>query len=537
LIFFDHSRYGVTVTIKCPECETSNTDTARFCNNCASPLESEEFSPSRTKTLETPKEELTSGSEFAGRFQIIEELGRGGMGKVYKAIDKKINEKIALKLIKPEIASDKKIIDRFNNELRMARKIGHRHVGRMYDINEEEGTHYITMEYISGQDLKGLIRQSGQLAVGTTISIAKQVCQGLSEAHRLDVIHRDLKPSNIMIDKTGNVRIMDFGIARSIKAKGITGTGMLVGTPEYMSPEQIEGKSIDKRSDLYSLGVILYEMVTGRVPFEGETPFVIGAKHRSEKPQDPGELNPQIPEELSSVILKCLVKESSKRYQSADELLSELERIEKDIPLTDREIPRKKTSTSKEVTVTLSLKKFLIPGLVIIALAFIAVQIWPPFGKEKPAPPPSDAYSIAVLPFTDLSPEKDQGNLCEGLADSIINAVSKVQDIRIPGRASSFAFKDDALGIQEIGRRLGVQTVLEGSIQKSASEILISAQLINVADGMLLWAEQYHRDIENIFTIQTEISMKIKEKLEITLLGMEKGDPNDRSKAARYKVF
>ncbi len=264
---------------------------------------------------------------------------------------------------------------------------------------------------------------------------------------------------------------------------------------------------------------------------------MIGAKHRAENPQDPGALNPQIPEELSSVILKCLVKDNDKRYQSADELLSELEKIEKNIPLTDREIPRKKTSTSKEVTVTLSLKKFLIPGLVIIALAFIAVNIWPPFGKEKQAPPPSGTYSIAVLPFKDLSPEKDQGNLSEGLADSIINALSKVQDLRIPARASSFAFKGDELGIQEIGKKLGVQTVLEGSIQKSENEILISAQLINVADGMLLWAEQYHRDVENIFTIQAEISMKIKEKLEINLLGMEKGDPNNRSKEARYKVF
>jgi TolB-like protein len=150
---------------------------------------------------------------------------------------------------------------------------------------------------------------------------------------------------------------------------------------------------------------------------------------------------------------------------------------------------------------------------------------------------PPGTYSIAVLPFQDLSPEKDQGSLSEGLADSIINALSKVQDLRIPARASSFAFKDEGIGLREIGRRLGVQTVLEGSIQKSSDEILISAQLINVTDGMLLWAEQYHRDIENIFKIQTEISALIKEKLEITLLGTEKGDPNDRSKAARYKVF
>jgi len=225
-----------------------------------------------TETLETPKEELTTGSTFAERYQIIEELGKGGMGKVYKVLDKEVNAKIALKLIRPEIAADKKTIERFRNELKIARDISHKNICRMYDLNKEEGSYYITMEYVEGQDLKSLIRQTGQLAIPTTISIAKQVCEGLSEAHKLGTVHRDLKPSNIMINKKGNARIMDFGIARSITGKGITGAGVMVGTPEYMSPEQAEVKEVDQRSDIYSLGVILYEMVTGRVPFEGETP-------------------------------------------------------------------------------------------------------------------------------------------------------------------------------------------------------------------------------------------------------------------------
>ncbi|GAI84985.1 unnamed protein product, partial [marine sediment metagenome] len=197
-------------------------------------------------------------------------LGKGGMGKVYKAHDTEIKEQVALKLLKPEIASDEKTIERFRNEIRLARKIAHKNVGRMYDLGKAEGSYFISMEYVSGQDLKGLIRQSRQLTVGTTISIAKQVCGGLAEAHRLGIAHRDLKPSNIMIDKDGNARIMDFGIARSLKAKGITGPGVMIGTPEYMSPEQVEGKEVDQRSDIYSLGVILYEMVTGQVPFEGD---------------------------------------------------------------------------------------------------------------------------------------------------------------------------------------------------------------------------------------------------------------------------
>jgi serine/threonine-protein kinase len=220
--------------INCPKCHFDNLDDTVYCGKCATPLPSSEEIPV-TKTLETPTEELTRGTIFANRYEIIEELGKGGMGKVYRVEDKKIKEEVALKLIKPEIASDKKTIERFSNELKLARKIRHENVCQMYDINEEEGTHYITMEYIAGEDLKSFIRRSRLLTVGKAISIAKQVCEGLSEAHRLGVVHRDLKPQNIMIDKEGNARIMDFGIARSIKGKGITGAGMMIGTPEYMS--------------------------------------------------------------------------------------------------------------------------------------------------------------------------------------------------------------------------------------------------------------------------------------------------------------
>ncbi|GAI94407.1 unnamed protein product, partial [marine sediment metagenome] len=261
-----------------------------------------------TKTLETPTEKLTRGSVFAGRYEIIEELGKGGMGRVYRVEDNKAKEEIALKLIKSEIAADKKTIERFRNELTTARKIRHKNVCGMYDLDEKNGTYYITMEYVPGEDLKSFIRRVGQLPVGKTISIAKQVCEGLSEAHRLGVVHRDLKPSNIMIDKEGNARIMDFGIARSIKGKGITGAGIMIGTPEYMSPEQVEGKEVDQRSDIYSLGVNLYEMVTGQVPFKGDTPFTIGMKHKSELPQNPKEINAQIPDDISRLILKCMEK-------------------------------------------------------------------------------------------------------------------------------------------------------------------------------------------------------------------------------------
>jgi serine/threonine protein kinase len=295
------------------------------------------------------------------------------MGRIYRAVDKKLNEEVALKLIRPEIASEKRTLERFHNELKLARKISHPNVGRMYELLEEKGVHFITMEYVPGEDLKSSIRRFGQLPISKSISITKQICEGLAEAHKIGVIHRDLKPSNIMVDKEGNAKVMDFGIARSLKTKGITGEGVSVGTPEYMSPEQVEGKEADQRADIYSLGIILYEMVTGRVPFEGDTPFSIAIKHKSERPERPKKLNPQIPEELNRLILRCLEKDRESRYQGAGEMLSELTKIEKGIPATEKAVPKRRSITSKEITVKFSIRKLFIPALAIVAIGGVIV--------------------------------------------------------------------------------------------------------------------------------------------------------------------
>ena len=449
------------------------------------------------------------------------------MGKVYKALDKKINEKIALKLIKPEIASDKKIIERFSNELKMARKIGHRNVGRMYDINEEKGTHYITMEYVAGQDLKGLIRQSGQLAFGTTISIAKQVCDGLSEAHRLGVVHRDLKPQNIMIDKEGNARIMDFGIARSLKAKRLTGAGVMIGTPEYMSPEQVEGKDVDQRSDIYLMGVILYEMITGQVPFEGDTPFTIGMKHKSEAPKDPKELNAQIPEDLSLVVLKCLEKNKEERYQSAGELQSELSRIERGIPTGERIIPKRKPITSKEITVSFSLKRLFIPAGIIAAAVIAVLIIWHPWSQKDIPPIPSDRPSLAVMYFKNNTGDEKLDHLRTMLSDLLIADLSQSTYIRILSgdRLYDILSELDQLEektystsvLKQVASKGGVDYILQGTYAKAGDKIRINVMLQDIKTEEHIGTEGVEGEgEESIFSMVDDLTRKIKANLKLS---------------------
>ena len=506
--------------MKCPKCQSDNPETSRFCAECGALLQqTEEIPVAQTETLQTPVKELTTGSAFAGRYQIIEELGKGGMGRVYKVFDAEVKEKVALKLLKPEIAAGRETIERFRNELKFARKIRHKNVCQMFDLAKEENTYYITMEYVCGEDLKSMIRMSKRLSVGTAVDLAKQVCEGLAEAHKLGVVHRDLKPQKIMIDREGNARIMDFGIARSLRGKGITGAGVMIGTPEYMSPEQVEGKDIDQRSDIYSLGVILYEMVTGRVPFEGDTPFTIGMKHKSEIPKDPKELNAQIPEDLSELILRCLEKNKEKRYQSASELCVELEKIEKGIPTTERETPARRPFTSKEITVTFNLKKLIIPVLLVLAIIIAGVIAGRFILKKHGAPTLSVGHSIGVLPFADLSSAKDHEYMCDGISETLINALSSIKDLHVPARTSAFSFKGKDVDVREIGKKLNAETVLEGSVQVSGNRLGITAELVNVADGFQLWSEGYERGVDDIFAIQDEIAQTIVKTLKIKLLG------------------
>jgi len=429
--------------MKCPKCQTDNPSDSSFCAKCGTQIQpaSADFPGSLTETLHfVLQKELATGNTFAGRYQIVEELGHGGMGRVYKVFDTDIKEKVALKLLRPEIASDRETIERFSNELKYARKISHRNVCRMYDLGKVEGTYFITMEYVHGEDLKSMIRMSTGLTIGTVLSVGKQICDGLAEAHSLGVVHRDLKPQNIMIDKGGNAKIMDFGIARSIREKGITGPSVMIGTPEYMSPEQAEAKEVDHRSDIYSLGIILYEMATGRVPFEGATALSIAMKHKGEIPKNPKQFNPNVPDDLSGVILKCLEKDKAKRYQTAAALREEIERIEKGLPTTERVAPETKARTSREITVKFQPKKLIIPALAFVAIIIAAVVFWPKKASNL------DPNLVAVAVFENKTGEPKLDPIGNMAAERIMQGLTQVDQISVAPMPSTEALSAAAKG-------------------------------------------------------------------------------------------
>ena len=524
------------MTIKCPQCNCDNPDDTLYCGKCAAPLKpSEEIPGSPTQTLETPLETLKRGTTFAERYDLIEELGTGGMGKVYKAFDKKIEEEIALKILRPDIAGDKKTLSRFSNELKIARKIVHKNVGRMYDLSEAEGTHFITMEFVPGEDLKSFIKRSGRLTVGKALSIAKQICQGLIEAHELGIIHRDLKPQNIMIDNDGNARIMDFGIARSTHAEGLTAEGAVIGTPEYMSPEQAEGEETDPRSDIYSLGVILFEMLTGRIPFTGKTPISIAMKHKNETPPVPKAINTHIPRSLNWLILKSMEKNKSQRFQSVQELLSELVEIEEGTSVIKKIASKKKVGLDVRMH---RIRRYFIPAGIVLAAVVIVILGILLLSKGKPTEEGLEAgissgtqwaNSIAVLPLRDFSPKKDQEAFCDGMTDAIIGRLARFSGLKVISLTSVMNYKSAERNLKQIGQELDVQTVLEGSIQREDNMIRVNAQLIRVADDSHLWSDSFDRELSSVFEIQDEISQSIAAALQMELIldkrGGQKGEP------------
>jgi serine/threonine protein kinase/tetratricopeptide (TPR) repeat protein len=410
-------------------------------------------------------------------YRILEKLGEGGMGVVYKAEDTRLRRAVALKFLPPGLAQDPEAKERFIHEAQAASVLDHTNICTIYEIGEaSEGRLFIAMSYCEGETLKQKIKL-GPLRIEEAVGIAAQIGEGLAKAHAEGIVHRDIKPANIMITQDGVVKILDFGLAKLSGRTQLTKTGTTLGTVAYMSPEQARGEPVDHRTDIWSFGVIFYEMLVGSSPFRGEYDQAVMFSIMNDEPQPVTGVRPETPSAIARIIERCLEKSPERRYGSVSELLDDIRRLK---------AAGRATS----------------PG--------IGMQ------KSKTLP------SIAVLPFRDMSPSHDQDYFCEGIAEELINALTQIAGLRVAARTSAFQFKDKDLDVRRVGSELGVESVLEGSVRKAGSRLRITAQLINVADGYHLWSEKYDRELEDVFAIQDEISIAIVEKLKGKLLKEEK---------------
>lgn len=485
--------------MRCPNCNTLNPDDSQYCSKCGTSLGEINDTLTHTPSSPPPREDtlhFSPGDSFGSRYKIIEEVGRGGMGRVYKAEDKELGITVALKMIHPEYSARAQIIKRFKKETLLARSISHENVIRIYDLGEVDKIKFISMDYIKGQSLKELILTSGTLTVETAISIVKQICEALIVAHQKGVIHRDLKPQNILVDSGGKVYVTDFGVAKSVEIMEDSAPGIIIGTIQYISPEQAKGEKVDPRSDLYSLGIILYEMLTGDKPFKAETYTGYIQKHIHEKPKSPSKLNPNIPLYLEKIILKCLEKDEHNRYQNAEEILHDL---------------REQKVATRPILPRIRVKKLLKAAyasaliILIVAIAYLLI-------KRKPAGfvlTEDLGKSIVVMPFENNTGNENQDYWRKALSNMLIYDLIQSKLIRVLAEdrlleilkklnlqnAKSYT-SEDLKKVAEQGR---VSYILTGNYTKAEDTFRIYTKLQNIITGELIDSHKVEGKGESTF--------------------------------------
>ncbi len=601
------------------------------------------------------------------QYRLIEMIGEGGMGAVYRATDTRLERDVALKVLPADLAADPERLERFQREAKAVAALNHPHIVTLFNIEHDGDTHFLTMELVEGSSLDRMLTPGG-LALPQVFDIGIALADALAAAHEKGIVHRDLKPANVMIGPDQRVKVLDFGLAKlaagetaapgtldstsvataaAAPGRGLTQAGTVMGTAPYMSPEQLAGKPVDHRTDIFALGVVLYEMAVGHRPFAGESSAELVSSIMRDAPQPVTELRRDLPNHLGRIVNHCLEKGVTDRFQSALDIRNELRMLRKEIdskvssvsgvgpaasgtvlpatgtahepaltpppapaaqppmtasggqppvsqpaaPPASSEMPPQAPpmptpsqgmpaqATGSEVhppasTPPTAYPSGIEPGskgrgalwgalggaAVVIALmvAFwmgqrgkddaggdatatdsagvAATRSGSGSAREASTAAPVEGASLAVLPFADRSPERDQEYFTDGLSEELMNALGGIEDLRVAGRTSSFAFKNKEVPLREIGEQLGVDNILEGSVRKSGDQIRVSVQLVKADDGFQLWSETYDRTLEDVFTVQDDIASSVAEALEMTLLGTASAGDGDKANAEAYDL-
>ncbi len=467
-------------------------------------------------------------------YRIMRKLGAGGMGEVYLAEDTQLDRKVAIKFLPAESIADSQAKRRLVREARAAAKLDHPNICSIYEVGEQDGHSFIVMQYLEGETLDSRLRRK-PLALHEIFDLAAQIVDALTEAHSHGIIHRDIKPQNVMITSRGQAKLMDFGLARVVQQKSLiesnaetqsllTEPGMVIGTVPYMSPEQVKGEMLDVRSDIFSFGAVLYEMVSGRQPFAAGSAAATFSAILTADPPPLARFASDVSAEMQRIVRKCLEKDSEARYQSAHDLLIDLRNLKRENESGSRISERVAPRRSRLHNTTYAALAFLI--LVLVAIVYVLV------GGGKAID------SVAILPFANANADSSTEYLADGIPESIINSLSQLPHLKVMSRISVFRYKGQEIDAQEVGQKLGVRAVLTGRVAQRGESLAINIELVDARDNSQIWGQQYNRKLAEVFAVQEEIAKEISENLRLKLTGAERQQlakrPTENLKAFQY---